>query len=142
MANAVYDDARNNILGNGTHGQTDWDTDSIKVGLRDEGTTALNLSTQVDLADVSSAHVATSSAVTSPTVGTAATGSFDHADVTLSAVSGATVESLDYFEDSGIASTSPLLLNIDAWTGLPLTPNGGDVTLSPAVTGVFQIAGA
>lgn len=141
MPDGVYDDARNNILGNGTHGQTDWDTDNLRVGLRDEGVTALNLTTQIDLADVSAAHVDLTANLTG-TVGVAGVGAYDHTDETIVTVSGATVESLDYYEETGIAATSPLLLNIDTWTGLPLTPNGGDVTLAPAAGGVFQISGA
>jgi hypothetical protein len=142
MANAVYDDARNNILGNGTHGQTDWDTDNLRFILYDEGADALNLA-DVDLADIlSAAREATSANLTSQTVGAAGTGAFDHADETLSAVSGTTVESITYYEWSAVESTSPLLLNLDSWTGLPLTPNGADVIVAPHVNGVFQITGA
>jgi hypothetical protein len=140
MADACYDEFRDGILGNGTHAQPDLDTNDIRVGLRDEGVTAVNLSTQIDLADVSSAHVDSSDALASKTVGTAGVGAFDHADETISAVSGATVESLDYYDfATATNSTSPLLWNLDSWTGLPLTPNGGDVILAPAAGGVFQI---
>lgn len=141
MADAVYDDARNNLLGNGTHGQTDWDTDNIKAFLYDEGADALNLA-DVDIADITGTAVIATSANLTATVGSAGTGAFDHDDHTLATVSGATVESIGYYEDSGTPATSPLLLNIDSWTGLPLTPNGGDVTLQPAAGGVFQITGA
>ena len=139
MADAFYEDYRNAMLGNGTHGTPDLDTDTIKVMLRDEGTTALNLTTQVDLADVSAAGVGTDQTCTSPTVGTAGVGAFDHADLTWTAVSGASVESLDYYESTGVAGTSPLIVNIDSATGLPVTPNGGDITWAPAAGGVFQI---
>ena len=141
MADAVYDDARDNILGNGVHGQTDWDTDNMRIGLRDEAAVALNLATQIDLADVSAGHVDTTANLTT-TVGTAATGAWDFSDETIITVSGATCASFDVYEETGIAGTSPLLLNIDAWTGLPLVPNGGDVTFAPAAGGAFQILGA
>lgn len=140
MADTWYDEGRNGILGNGTHAQPDLDTNDIRIGLRDEGTTAVNVATQVDLADVSSAHVAVSDALAGKTVGTVGVGVFDHTDETISAVSGATVESLDYYDfATATAATSPLLWNIDGWTGLPLTPNGGDVTLSPAAGGVYTL---
>lgn len=143
MADGVYDEFRNGILGNGTHAQPDLDTNDIRVGLRDEGVTAINLTTQVDLADVTSAHVDVTDALAGKTVGTAGTGAFDHTDETITAVSGATVESLDYFDyATATDATSPLMWNIDGWTGLPLTPNGGDVILAPAAGGVFSIAGA
>ena len=141
MADAVYDDARDNILGNGVHGQTDWDTDNMRIGLRDEATTAINLTTHIDLADVSSAHVDTTANLTTA-VGTAALGAWDFSDETIVTVSGAVCASFDVYEETGIAGTSPLLLNIDAWTGLPITPNGGDVTFAPAAGGAFQILGA
>lgn len=140
MADTWYDEGRNGILGNGTHAQPDLDTNDIRIGLRDEGVTAVNVSTQVDLADVSSAHVDSSDALASKTVGTVGVGVFDHADETITAVSGATVESLDYYDyQSAVATTSPLLWNIDGWTGLPLTPNGGDVVLAPAAGGVYSL---
>ena len=140
MADAMYEEGRNNILGNGTHAQTDLDTNDIRVGLRDEGTTAINLATQVDAADVRSAFVGSDTALAGKTVGTAAVGAFDHTDETYPALSGATVESLDYFDFATASdATSPLLWNIDGWTGLPFTPNGGDAILAPAAGGVFQI---
>lgn len=55
-------------------------------------------------------------------------------------MSGASVESLDYFKDSGVEATSPTLFNIDSATGLPVTPNGGDITWTPNVSGVVQVA--
>ena len=139
MADAFYVEYRNAMLGAWTHSFPDMNTDTFRIGLRDEGTTALNLTTQVDLADVVTAHVAESGNLGSLTVGTVAAGVFDHADVTFTAVSGASVESLDYFKETGTDSTSPLLANIDSATGLPVTPNGGDITWAPSASGVWQI---
>jgi hypothetical protein len=142
MADALYDDARNNFLGNGVHGETDLDTDDIRVILYDEGADALNLA-DVDLADIlAGARIAVSPNLTSKTVGTAATGAFDHADETYTTVSGASVESLVYYEHNATEGLAPLLFNIDGWTGLPFTPNGGNVILQPAAGGVFQLLGA
>jgi hypothetical protein len=139
MADAFYVEYRNAILGAWTHSFPDLNTDNLKVGLRDEGTTALNLTTQVDHADISSALVATSSNLTGPTVGSVAAGTFDHDNITWSSVSGASVESLDYYKDSGVSSTSPLIANIDSATGLPVTPNGGDITYTVNASGAWQI---
>lgn len=138
MADQLYTDFRNGALGAPTHSVIDFNTDNIKAVLYDEGADALNLA-DVDLADIlTAARIGTTANLTA-TVGVAADGAFDHADITITAVSGATVESITYYKDSGVASTSPLAFNIDTWTGLPLTPNGGDVTLTPAAGGVFQI---
>ena len=139
MADAFYVEYRNAILGAWTHSFPDLNTDDIRVALRDEGTTAIDLVNHVDHADISTAIVGTAVTVTSPTVGTVAAGVFDHADVTFSSVSGASVESLDYYKWSGTSGTSPLIANIDSATGLPVTPNGGDITWTPSASGVWQI---
>jgi len=139
MADAFYVEYRNAMLGAWTHSFPDLNTDDIRVALRDEGTTAINLTAHVDHADISTAIVGTAATVTSPTVGVVAAGVFDHADVTFSSVSGASVESLDYYKWSGTTGTSPLICNIDSATGLPVTPNGGDITWTPSASGVFQI---
>ncbi len=140
MADAFYEEFRDGGWGNGVHAQPDLDTNDIRVGLRDEGTTAINLATQIDVADVRSALVGSDTALASLTLGSAGVGAFDHADETYPSLSGATVESLDYFDfQSAVDSTSPMIANIDGWTGLPFTPNGGDAILAPAAGGVFQI---
>lgn len=140
MVDAYYNDFGNNLLGNGVHGSTDLDTDDIRIILYDEGADALNLADQ-DLADIlTAARVATSANLTSKTVGTVGAGIFDHADETLTAVTGAQSESLTYYESSGIESTSPLMFNLDSWTGLPVTPNGGDIILAPAAGGVLDVS--
>lgn len=141
MADAFSVEFRNSMFGQATHSVVDLSSggDNIKSALRDEGTTAIDMTNHVDLADISSAHVATSANVANQTVGVAAAGAFDHDNVTFSSVSGNSVESIDYYKDSGTASTSPYICNIDSATGLPVTPNGGDITWTPASGGVFQI---
>lgn len=140
MADAYYNDAPNNFLGNGIHGQTDLDTDDIRIVLYDEGADPLNLADE-DLADImAGARIAVSANLTSKTVGSVGDGIFDHADETFSSVSGASVESLVYYEHTGTDSTAPLLMNLDSWTGLPVTPNGGDITAAPAAGGVLDIS--
>ena len=140
MADAFYEEGRNGMFGGGVHAQPDLTANDIRVGLRDEGTTAINLATQIDAADIRSALVGSDTALASLTVGSAGVGAFDHADETYPALSGATVESLDYFDfQSASDATSPMIANIDGWTGLPFTPNGGDAILAPAAGGVFQI---
>ena len=138
MADASYNEWRNAQLGAWTHSFMDLNTDDIRIVLYDEGADALNLADQ-DLADIiAGARIAVSAAVGSPTVGTVAVGVFDHADITFTAVSGASVESLVYYKHTGTDSTSPLIMNIDSATGLPVTPNGGDITWAPHASGVVQ----
>lgn len=71
------------------------------------------------------------------TLGTVAAGVFDAADTTFSSLTGDQVESLILFEDSGTESTSDLLAYWDSATGLPLTPNGGDVTVTWHASGIL-----
>lgn len=139
MADALYQVFRNAILGQVVHSLPDLNTDDVRVVLYDEGADALNLADE-DLADIGAgARIAVSAAVGTPTVGTVAVGVFDHDNVTFTAVTGASVESLVYYKHSGVDSTSPLIMNIDSATGLPVTPNGGDITWTPNASGVLQI---
>lgn len=69
---------------------------------------------------------------TAQTLGTktVVSGVFDAADATFTAVTGATVEAIVLYVDTGTAGTSRLIAYIDAGTGLPVTPNGGDITIT------------
>lgn len=57
-------------------------------------------------------------------------GVFDAADITFSAVTGDPCEALIIFIDTGSEATSRLVAYIDSATGLPVTPNGGDITIA------------
>ncbi len=139
MADAYYNDTGNNWLGNGVHGNTDLDTDDIRMILYDEGADARNLADQ-DLTDViAGARIDTSPNLTTKEVGVVADGIFNHADEVFTAVTGSSVESLLYFEFNATESIAPLLFVLDSWTGLPVTPNGGDITAAPAAGGVLDV---
>lgn len=121
MANALYDFGRQGFL----EGSIDWDTDTIKLILVDVADYTVNLATHDNLDDVpAAARVATSGALASKTV---TAGVADAADVTLSAVSGDASEAIVFYKDTGTESTSRLIAYVDTATGLPVTPNGGDV---------------
>lgn len=140
MADAYYGNFRNLMFGGGVHAQVDCVNHDIRVMLYDEGTVALDLANHQDYADIVTAEVGTNTALTGLTVGSTLVGAFDHADETVTSVTGSTVESLTYFDyETAVNSTSPVICNLDSWTGLPLTPNGGNVILAPHANGVFQI---
>lgn len=66
-------------------------------------------------------------------------GLLDGADVTFTAVSGATAEAIILYIDTGTAGTSRLVAYIDTGaTGLPVTPNGGDITIQWNASGIIQ----
>ncbi len=42
-------------------------------------------------------------------------------------------------QESGTDGTSGAISNHDDWTNLPITPNGGNITIAPAAGGVFAV---
>lgn len=67
-------------------------------------------------------------------------GVFDAADITFSAVTGATVEAIVVFLDTGTPASDLLLLYIDsASSGLPATPNGGDIVVGWSGSGIATL---
>lgn len=124
MANALYDKARQRFL----EGSFNWNTDTIKALLVDTAAYTVNLSTHEFHSDVSgSAIIATSGAFASKTT---TGGAADAADVTFTSVSGASIEAIIIYKDTGVSGTSPLIAYIDTATGLPITPNGGDIIVT------------
>lgn len=123
MANALYDKGREGFL----DGSIDWDTDTIKCVLVDTADYTVDLAVHDNLDDIlAAARVATSGALTSKTV---AAGVADAADVVLAAVTGDPSEAIVIYKDTGVETTSRLIAYIDTATGLPVTPNGGDITI-------------
>lgn len=126
MANAIFDKGREAFLG----ADIDWLVDNIKVCLVRSYTP--NTSTHDFLDDVTGGGGGTIVA-TSSNLGTktATNGIADAADVTFSTVAaGASCAHLVIYKDTGTASTSALIAVIDTATGLPVTPNGGDITIA------------
>ena len=72
---------------------------------------------------------------------TQTSGTFDGTDLTYTAVTGATVEALVlYRKNAGANTTWPLIAYIDTGvTGLPVTPNGGNITITWNASGIFTL---
>lgn len=121
MANALYDKGREKFL----DADIDWAAHNIIVLLVTAGYTA-NLATHEFITDLGANIVARSGnlAGKSATAGVA-----DASDVTITAVSGSAVTQLILARDTGTDATSPLIARIDTATNLPVTPNGGDITV-------------
>lgn len=97
-------------------------------GAYTSGGFAVNLTSNQNLSDIAvGARTATSGALASKTI---TNGTADAADVTLTAVTGSQSEALIIYKDTGVESTSKLIAWIDTATGLPVTPNGGDITIA------------
>lgn len=121
MASTVYPKAKEAFL----KGDLDLDGDvrCILVDLADYTYSAAH-----DFLDdvPSGARVAVSGALANKTM---TNGVFDADDVTLSAVTGDPSEAIIIYRHTGTESTSNLVAFIDSATGLPVTPNGGNITI-------------
>jgi hypothetical protein len=127
MATIVHTDWLDGMLGAPTHSAVDFDTDNIDASLLDQtdaGTiTAANVDyDEVDTATVVATTDLTVSAITDGVVTLSGAATF-------STVTGDAADYLTVFKNSGTPATSPLIITWDsASTGLPVTPNGGDIT--------------
>lgn len=132
MAAAIYPKFKEQAL----QGGTDLSGGNIKLVLVDTGAYTYSSSHQY-LSDIAAgARIATSGNLASKTF---TNGTFDAADVSISSVSGATVEAVVYYIDSGAAATSKLIFYDDTLTGLAFTPNGGTVNITFNASGIFTL---
>lgn len=141
MATVIHDDFRDAQLGNPTHSVVDFDTDTIASSLLDATDSGSVIASMIDYDEVDAPVVVHAEEPhASKTVGVVATGVYDAADLTMSAVTGDAADFLTVHKDTGVASTSPLCITYDsATTGLPVTPNGGDITVTFNASGILQI---
>lgn len=123
MANALYNKGREGFL----DGSIQWLAHTIVLSLIDENDDTIDLAVDDNIDDrLVGSRVATSDGLTSKT---ATDGVADSADKTLTAVTGDVAESIDVWKSTGTESSSRLICNIDTATGLPVTPNGGDINV-------------
>lgn len=138
MANAIYPEYKEFLLSAAANVSLNVDdaTDGPFCALVDTGTYTYN--TAHDFYNDLSGIVGTDQRITGPTV---ANGTFDGGNLTYTAVSGATVEALViYRHNSGANTTWKLVAYIDTGqTGLPVTPNGGDITVTWSGSGIFTL---
>ncbi len=134
MANAIYPKYKETVLGAATN--TNLLTGTVKVALVDTGTYTYSATHQF--------YSSVTGVVGTPqTIGatkSVTNGVFDGADVTFTSVSGNSVEALIIYVDTGSSATSPLVAYIDTGvTGLPVTPNGGDINITWNASGIFAL---
>jgi hypothetical protein len=123
MANALYGKGRQKFL----EGGIAWLTDNIKAVLVDAADYTVSINTHEFLSDITApGRVATSGNMSTKT---STLGVADVADFTFTAVTGDPSEVIVFYKDTGSAATSPLIAYIDTATGLPVTPNGGDINV-------------
>jgi hypothetical protein len=141
VANAIYPIYKNAIMTAGANTSLDQNTatDGPFVALVDTGT--YTYSAAHDFYNDLSGVVGTDQRITTPTVGSVSAATFDGDNVTFTAVSGASVEALVYYrKNSGANTTWRLVMYQDtSVTGLPVTPNGGDIAISFNASGIFTL---
>lgn len=138
MANALYPKWKEALLQNTAGSALNGSgTTGVYVALVDTGTYTYNAAHQF--------YSSLSGVVgTDQEIGATKTftnGVFDGADVTFPTVSGATAEALViYVKNAGANTTWQLVAYIDTGvTGLPVTPNGGNITVTWNASGIFQL---
>ncbi|HJT63083.1 MAG TPA: hypothetical protein VJ797_15545 [Burkholderiales bacterium] len=141
MANAIYPIYKTALMSASASVSLTVDdaTDGPFCALLDTGT--YTYSAAHDFYNDLSGIVGTDQRITAPTVGSVSAGTFDGANLTYTAVSGASVEALGiYRHNSGANTTWRLVAYIDtSVTGLPVTPNGGDITVTWNASGIFTL---
>jgi hypothetical protein len=145
MANAVYPIYKTAILTAGTNTSLDQDTttDGPYCTLIDTGNYTYSAAHDF-YNDVTATNgvVWTAGRITTPTVGSVAAGTFDGDDTVFTAVTTATsIEALIvHRQNSGANTTWRLVFYEDtSVTGLPVTPNGGDITVAWNASGILLI---
>lgn len=132
MANAIYPKAKQKFL----DALIDMPTDTIKIALIDTGAYTYS-SAHEFWSSASAAEIGTSQTLASKTI---TDGVFDADNVTFTSVTGASVEALIIYKDTGSAATSPLIMYIDvAASGLPVTPNGNNIDVQFNASGIFAL---
>jgi hypothetical protein len=129
VANVLYTNGREGFL----TGEINWPTPTIKVSLVRGYTFSASHKFVSDATGAGATLVATATLGTKTSTG----GTADAADSTFSAVaSGAAITAIIIYQASAVtggadvaATAQRLIAYIDTATGLPVTPNGGDLNL-------------
>lgn len=133
MANAIYPKWKEALLQASSNSAL---TGTVKVALVDTGTYTYSASHEF----YSSVSGVVGTPVTLSSGKSYTNGTFDAENITFTSVSGSSVEALIIYIDTGTAGTSRLVAYIDTGvTGLPVTPNGGNINLNFDAAGIFTL---
>lgn len=133
MANAIYPIYKQALLDDLS--DIDLNDGTVKVALVDTNT--YTYSAAHDFYNDLSGVVGTPQTIGNTTV---TNGVFDGDNVTFTAVTGNSVEALVIYIDTTNVATSRLVAYIDTGvTGFPVTPNGGDITVTWNASGIFAL---
>jgi hypothetical protein len=142
MANAIYPKYKNALMTAGTNTSLNVNdaTDGPFCSLIDTNDVAYSAAHDF-YDDVAAAVVGSTMRLVNPTVGVVADAVFDADNVTFAAVTGDQSEALViYRHNAGANTTWRLVAYLDTGvTGLPVTPNGGDIIVTWSASGIFQL---
>lgn len=138
MANAIYPKFKEALMGaaaNSTLNAAEGTT-GVFAALVDTGT--YTYSAAHEFYSSLSGIVGTDQEITTKTI---SNGTFDGNNVTFTAVSGNSCEAIVlYRKNAGANTTWRLIAYIDtSVTGLPVTPNGGDISITWNASGIFTL---
>lgn len=135
MANALYDTYKEGLLNK----EFDMNTDGIKATLIDGADYSYSAAHDFyggSTPDVAAgAKVAESGALSTPTI---SAGVFDTADFTWSTVTGDQSENIILWDDT-ITDDRLVAFYDTGMTGMPVTPNGGDINVTVNGSGWFSL---
>lgn len=132
MANAWFVSGKEGLA----QAAVNWNSDTIHVTAIDLADDTISLSTDDFYNDIASAARIATAALASKT---SVAGVLDAADTTLTAVTGDQFEALIIWKNTGSEATSRLLIYLDSGSGLPLTPNSGNVLIQWAAGGIAPV---
>lgn len=148
MATVIPNNFRNAQLGVPANSTTtvDFDADDIDVSLLDATDSgAISVATE-NYGEVDGATVVADRSdsadvpLTTKTIGVVAVGVFDADNVTFSSISGDAADYLSMQKYDATPANSTLIAIWDSATdGLPITPNGGDITVAWSGSGIVRI---
>jgi hypothetical protein len=127
MATVKHTEWLTSMLGNATHSFIDLNTDNIDMSLLDQTDSGTIDATDVDYDDIDTPTVVATGDITVTVSGATASST----GLTFTSVTGDAADYLTAWKNSGTPSTSPLIITWDsATTGLPVTPNGGNIAVT------------
>lgn len=134
MANVLYPKWKESLLTLAAN--NDIENGNVKLYLIDTADYTYSATHQF-LSSATAGVVATSGNLASKTI---VNGVFDSADPSFTAATGDQAEALIIAIDTGSAATSPLVSYYDTGvTGLPVTPNSGDIGVTANASGWFGL---
>ena len=122
MANQLYVPFKEGLL----NGDFDLNANDIRGILVDAADYTVDLTNHNALDDIPAGARVATAALTGESI---AGGVFDADDLTFTAVTGDPSEAVIIYKHTGTESTSLLIAYIDTATGLPVTPNGGNIVV-------------